>query len=310
MERKQNKLRIKLEGETTDALDERAAAETEIADIQERIVGQQSEQLVNRVSLEKEASEAIQAIREEELKKLEEDAKEKEKIAEEARKKALEQAKEDATLAEEARLIDAANRMELLELQGASEFELNKKWLDKNKAEEIKKAKETGADIELINKKYDLAERKLNTDLLLFKEGQNAAILSGLSGLFKEGSMLGKAFALAEIANSTAINATKAFSQAAVFASNPLTLPLAANANIQGGIIIATGIAQAAKTSGLKLSEGGRVTGKGSGKSDSIPAWLSNGESVNNANSTRMFAPLYSYLNVLGGGKRFAPAGS
>lgn len=48
-------LRIKAEGETKDALDRQAEALTTISDIQERITGQESEQLVNRVSLQKEA---------------------------------------------------------------------------------------------------------------------------------------------------------------------------------------------------------------------------------------------------------------
>lgn len=50
-------LRIKAEGATTEALDARADALTEIADIEERITGQESEQLVNRNSLIKEGQE-------------------------------------------------------------------------------------------------------------------------------------------------------------------------------------------------------------------------------------------------------------
>ena len=50
------------------------------------------------------------------------------------------------------------------------------------------------------------------------------------------------------------------------------------------------------------FSTGGTVTGPGTGTSDSVPARLSNGESVNNALSTSLFAPLYSALNQLGGG--------
>lgn len=52
------KLKIKAEGETTDALNARAEAETNISDIQERIAGQESEQLANLNSLRKEASDA------------------------------------------------------------------------------------------------------------------------------------------------------------------------------------------------------------------------------------------------------------
>lgn len=49
-------LKIKAEGKTTDALNARAEAETNIADIQERITGQESEQLSNLNSLRKEAA--------------------------------------------------------------------------------------------------------------------------------------------------------------------------------------------------------------------------------------------------------------
>lgn len=51
-----------------------------------------------------------------------------------------------------------------------------------------------------------------------------------------------------------------------------------------------------------RYATGGYVRGAGTGTSDSIPARLSNGESVVNANSTGMFSPLLSSLNMLGGG--------
>lgn len=51
-------LRIKAEGETTEALNARAEAQTNISDIQERIAGQESEQLANLNSLRKEAADA------------------------------------------------------------------------------------------------------------------------------------------------------------------------------------------------------------------------------------------------------------
>jgi len=54
-----------------------------------------------------------------------------------------------------------------------------------------------------------------------------------------------------------------------------------------------------------RLASGGIVSGPGTGTSDSIPARLSNGESVINANSTRMFAPLLSAINQVGGGAAF-----
>lgn len=50
------------------------------------------------------------------------------------------------------------------------------------------------------------------------------------------------------------------------------------------------------------FSRGGYVSGQGSGTSDSIPARLSNGESVMTARATSMFSPLLSTFNQLGGG--------
>lgn len=50
------------------------------------------------------------------------------------------------------------------------------------------------------------------------------------------------------------------------------------------------------------FSVGGYVSGAGSGTSDSIPARLSNGESVMTAKATSMFSPMLSAFNQLGGG--------
>jgi len=58
-----------------------------------------------------------------------------------------------------------------------------------------------------------------------------------------------------------------------------------------------------------KLARGGLVSGPGTGRSDSIPAMLSNGESIINAASTAMFAPLLSSINQMGGGAKFADGG-
>jgi hypothetical protein len=57
------------------------------------------------------------------------------------------------------------------------------------------------------------------------------------------------------------------------------------------------------------MATGGIVYGPGSGRSDLIPAMLSNGESVINAQSTSMFKPLLSSINQIGGGRRFADGG-
>lgn len=58
----------------------------------------------------------------------------------------------------------------------------------------------------------------------------------------------------------------------------------------------------AAKAAVKGFSVGGYVQGAGTGTSDSIPARLSNGESVMTAKATSMFSPILSAFNQLGGG--------
>lgn len=58
-----------------------------------------------------------------------------------------------------------------------------------------------------------------------------------------------------------------------------------------------------------KFKYGGDVAGAGSSESDSILAYLSNGESVINARGTRAYAPLLNYINTSTGGKEIKGAG-
>lgn len=67
---------------------------------------------------------------------------------------------------------------------------------------------------------------------------------------------------------------------------------------------------EAAKAGVNSFAVGGLVTGAGTGTSDSIPARLSNGESVMTARTTSMFSPLLSAFNQLGGGVPITPAAS
>lgn len=67
---------------------------------------------------------------------------------------------------------------------------------------------------------------------------------------------------------------------------------------------------EAAKAGVNSFAVGGLVKGAGTGTSDSIPARLSNGESVMTARTTSMFSPLLSAFNQLGGGVPITPAAS
>lgn len=130
-------------------------------------------------------------------------------------------------------------------------------------------------------------------------------VTNGLSGLLEELGEKNKAFAvaskvltLAEIA----INTGKAIAAGTAQAmSVPFPGNLVAIATTVATIL--ANITTAVKTvKSAKFASGGFVSGAGTATSDSIPAMLSNGESVNAALPTSMFAPIYSALNQLGGG--------
>ncbi|GAB3994668.1 hypothetical protein GCM10028807_32790 [Spirosoma daeguense] len=83
---------------------------------------------------------------------------------------------------------------------------------------------------------------------------------------------------------------------------------------ILAALAVATGIAQQVVIDNQKFASGGvyrsdgrgaYIQGPGTGKSDSINARLSNGESVLTAKATQMFYPELSRMNVAGGGRPF-----
>lgn len=111
-------------------------------------------------------------------------------------------------------------------------------------------------------------------------------------------AQLSKVLALGEIAINTgkALAAGIAQAQSVPFPGN-----IAAIATTVATIL--ANIATAIKTvKSAKFATGGLVTGPGTGTSDSIPAQLSNGESVMTARATELFSPILSSFNQMGGG--------
>lgn len=159
----------------------------------------------------------------------------------------------------ERKLIDLESQKIIDEENFILQMEADREKLEIKREQELAEAEKTGADMSLIKAKYAQLEKNIDESVNDFKLQQRIDLISGLKGLFGQESKIGKALAVAEIVNSTVSNATKAFQQAAVYASNPLTAALAVNAAIQGGIIIATGVAQTAKTVGAKFEKGGVV---------------------------------------------------
>jgi len=111
-------------------------------------------------------------------------------------------------------------------------------------------------------------------------------------------AQMSKMLALGEIAVNTgkAIAAGVAQAQSVPFPGNIAAI-VTTIATVMANIATATKTVKSAK-----FASGGQVVGPGTGTSDSIPASLSNGESVIMARATSMFAPILSSFNMMGGG--------
>lgn len=128
--------------------------------------------------------------------------------------------------------------------------------------------------------------------------GTAQSLAEAFSGKSKTLAQASKALALAEIAISSGVAVAKAIKAAA---GEPFPANLAAIGTAVSTVL--AGITSATKTvNSAKFANGGLVQGAGSGTSDSIPAHLSNGESVLTASATSMFAPALSAFNQIGGG--------
>lgn len=156
---------------------------------------------------------------------------------------------------------------------------------------------------EYLATKQELANKEIEIEQTKYEAA--ASIAGGLSSVFealgednKAFAILSKTLALAEIA----INTGKAIAAGTAQAmSVPFPANLAAIATTVATVL--SNIATAVNTvKSAKFASGGKVVGPGSGTSDSVPAMLSNGESVLTAAATSMFAPLLSSFNQMGGG--------
>lgn len=209
-------------------------------------------------------------------------------------------------------LLGYKNRIAEAKLLGqntlALEVEAKKAELDtlhklEEESDEEFKARQLAAQQAYVDAKKALADYEVQIEVGKWNAiGSAMNALSGLLGEFSEESkaaaVASKALAIGEIAIKTGVALAGGIAQAQ---SVPFPANIAAIATTVATII--ANIATAVKTvKSAKFATGGYVSGEGTGTSDSIPAMLSNGESVNNARSTSMFAPIYSSLNQMGGG--------
>lgn len=155
---------------------------------------------------------------------------------------------------------------------------------------------------EYLSTKQELANKEIEIEQAKYDAA--ASIAGGFSTLFntigednKAFAMLSKTLALAEIAINTGSAIAKMVSAEAGKGIFGLATMASGIATILSNIASAISIVKSAK-----FASGGLVTGPGSETSDSIPAMLSNGESVLTADATSMFGPMLSAFNQIGGG--------
>lgn len=211
----------------------------------------------------------------------------------------------------EALELELSNRLAAAKIAGEDELQVElenaKKRLDslqqlEGESDAEFKARQLEAQQEYLDAKEELAQREIEIEQAKFEAASQ--ITGALSGLFeqlgednKAFMILSKTLALAEVA----INTGKAISSAVAASATKGIFGIAEAVSLIATIITnmttAIGIINSAK-----FADGGLVEGPGTGTSDSIPAMLSNGESVMTARATSMFAPLLSAINVAGGG--------
>lgn len=206
----------------------------------------------------------------------------------ELKRQQLDQEQAEAELRLQTEITDETKRNEMLLALRAS-FNQQRLDLDKeyDKLEENERKKTAAEALKIEQAKWGGAAKLTNAASQLIRNfGEENKSMTALA----------KTLALATVA----INTGKAISEA-IAANAGKPWGFAAIAGIVAQILSAMATATSIINSS-KFATGGLVSGPGTGTSDSIPARLSNGESVMTARATSMFAPLLSSLNQLGGG--------
>lgn len=185
----------------------------------------------------------------------------------------------------------------------------------------------TDNQISRINQTYDAQLTALSDEYQLWKESQTTRTIAEQQQFDKEQEFANrkseiekqklmetdnekrKAFAVQKqmSAIQIMIDTSQAVMKAYAQFGYPLGLISAAAVGSIGAIQL--GLVQS-QTYQSAFADGGLVMGPGGPKEDKINAKLSNGESVINAKSTKMFAPILSAINQAGGGKAIPSLGS
>lgn len=188
---------------------------------------------------------------------------------------------------------EEAEKLELLNNCRQMEGESYEAFLARKSAaeEEYKKASTSRTNAEI-------KEQQAKVTAIGGCVGNLSKLIETAGGENKAAAKASKVLALAEIAISQGVAIAKGVKEA-------MSVPFPANiAAIATTIstIVATITSAISTVKSAKFSRGGAVFGEGTATSDSIPARLSNGESVMTAAATSLFSPVLSAFNQLGGG--------
>lgn len=158
---------------------------------------------------------------------------------------------------------------------------------------------------EYLATKQELAEKEIEIEnkkatALSSLAGNLSSLLEQAAGDNKGLLQVSKMLAIAEVAIAQGVAIAQAVKTATSSSATWIDM-LAAIGTVISTITSVMAVATKSINS-AKFATGGKVVGPGSGTSDSVPAMLSNGESVLTAAATSMFAPLLSSFNQMGGG--------
>ncbi|WP_207867439.1 hypothetical protein [Bacteroides uniformis] len=202
--------------------------------------------------------------------------------------------------------LNGDSELELLRMQEQQKLELKdslRRMEEESDAEF--RARQIAADQEYLDAKQAVIDKEVEMQQ---NKGESLSVLAGnLSDLLEQAAgdnenmaQLAKILAIAEVSIAQGVAIAKAVETATRSSATWIDM-LAAIGTVVTSVTTVMGKAMKSVKS-AKFAQGGKVEGPGSGTSDSIPAMLSNGESVMTAAATSMFAPLLSAFNQMGGG--------
>lgn len=202
--------------------------------------------------------------------------------------------------------LNGDSELELLRMQEQQKLELKDSLRRMGEESDAEfRARQLAADQEYLDAKQAVIDKEVEMQQ---NKGESLSVLAGnLSDLLEQAAgdnenmaQLAKILAIAEVSIAQGVAIAKAVETATRSSATWIDM-LAAIGTVVASVTTVMGKAMKSVKS-AKFAQGGKVEGPGSSTSDSIPAMLSNGESVMTAAATSMFAPLLSAFNQIGGG--------